>query len=253
MVKGYYKCECGKEFNNPQKFNGHKSQCVVHLTAVNKLQSRNAKLVKFQLAGLKANQNKSQRTAETKQTYLLNWISEHHVCEKCGKVMTEKFGSGRFCSASCAHTHPNPHKKLREPKLIAKWRPNVIQREKKSPISGCKKKRVKKIILNGQVLAQEIDLQNSPYSEYNTAFVRKQIGKRLAYEFCLYEENKLIKSEVVLVYRYLLACQKGRKLQSDEVVHHIDGNELNNDLSNLEVLSRSEHNSLHARKRAIPQ
>lgn len=32
-----YKCECGKEFDNPQKFNGHKSNCDIHLIACNKL------------------------------------------------------------------------------------------------------------------------------------------------------------------------------------------------------------------------
>lgn len=28
---GYYMCGCGKEFDNPQKFNGHKSGCRIHL------------------------------------------------------------------------------------------------------------------------------------------------------------------------------------------------------------------------------
>lgn len=27
-----------------------------------------------------------------------------HVCERCGKIMTEKFGSGRFCSRACANS-----------------------------------------------------------------------------------------------------------------------------------------------------
>ena len=32
----HFTCECGQEFDNPQKFNGHKSHCEVHLKAVNK-------------------------------------------------------------------------------------------------------------------------------------------------------------------------------------------------------------------------
>lgn len=28
-----YKCECGKEFENAQSFNGHKSHCKIHLYA----------------------------------------------------------------------------------------------------------------------------------------------------------------------------------------------------------------------------
>ncbi len=40
----------------------------------------------------------------------------------------------------------------------------------------------------------------------------------------------------------------GRHLRKDEVVHHIDGNKLNNVLSNLALMTRSEHARLHATK-----
>lgn len=37
-----------------------------------------------------------------------------------------------------------------------------------------------------------------------------------------------------------------RKLTCDEVIHHLDGNPKNNDLSNLIVISRSDHAKLHS-------
>jgi hypothetical protein len=37
----------------------------------------------------------------------------------------------------------------------------------------------------------------------------------------------------------------GRRLLLDELVHHIDGDRLNNDDSNLELLTRSSHSRLH--------
>lgn len=37
----------------------------------------------------------------------------------------------------------------------------------------------------------------------------------------------------------------GRRLTSDEVVHHIDGDKTNNALSNLVVLTVEEHNQCH--------
>jgi len=40
----------------------------------------------------------------------------------------------------------------------------------------------------------------------------------------------------------------GRKLRSDEHVHHIDGDKHNNDPSNLIVMSASDHAKLHANK-----
>jgi len=37
----------------------------------------------------------------------------------------------------------------------------------------------------------------------------------------------------------------GRKLTRHEVVHHIDGNPLNNDRENLKLMSLSEHSRMH--------
>lgn len=45
----------------------------------------------------------------------------------------------------------------------------------------------------------------------------------------------------VIVEQYI-----GRKLQSDEMVHHIDCNKNNNDIHNLVVLSKSDHTKVHS-------
>lgn len=49
----------------------------------------------------------------------------------------------------------------------------------------------------------------------------------------------------VYEHRYVMECHLGRALSGSEIVHHKDGDIYNNDISNLEVLSRSEHNHLH--------
>ena len=43
----------------------------------------------------------------------------------------------------------------------------------------------------------------------------------------------------------------GRKLTYNEVVHHIDLNAKNNDLSNLQLMSRSEHTALHRKLQRV--
>ena len=48
--------------------------------------------------------------------------------------------------------------------------------------------------------------------------------------------------------KYLMEKELGRSLRPDEHVHHKDSNPLNNDLSNLLVMTRSEHAAGHMRK-----
>lgn len=40
--------------------------------------------------------------------------------------------------------------------------------------------------------------------------------------------------------KWLMEQQLGRKLESNEIVYHIDGDKYNNELSNLEVITRAE-------------
>ena len=94
-----YKCDCGKEFTNSQSFNGHRSICPIHLG--DKWYLREKQLREL---GKRSSEINKINYLKIKEQKKLKWISEQHTCEKCGKVMTEKFGSGRFCSKSCANS-----------------------------------------------------------------------------------------------------------------------------------------------------
>lgn len=50
----------------------------------------------------------------------------------------------------------------------------------------------------------------------------------------------------ILAHRYIMEQHIGRFLTKDEVVHHLDGDKLNNDISNLKIMSQSEHAKLHS-------
>lgn len=49
----------------------------------------------------------------------------------------------------------------------------------------------------------------------------------------------------VKLHRYLMQIKLGRNLKPSEIVHHIDGNKLNNAIENLELTTISEHNKKH--------
>jgi len=57
-------------------------------------------------------------------------------------------------------------------------------------------------------------------------------------------ERGWVREHVYIVEQYL-----GRELDDFEVVHHCDGNKLNNDIDNLELMSAYEHTTMHLTKR----
>lgn len=66
-----------------------------------------------------------------------------------------------------------------------------------------------------------------------------------------YHPRKKIKTKTQKVMNYvfehIIVMEKhiGRFLEEDEVVHHIDENRLNNDISNLYLCTKSNHGKLH--------
>lgn len=59
-----------------------------------------------------------------------------------------------------------------------------------------------------------------------------------------------IENRITISYpKYLVQCHIGRKLSSEETIDHIDGNFLNNNLSNLRIVSRSDHCRSHSFKK----
>lgn len=61
--------------------------------------------------------------------------------------------------------------------------------------------------------------------------------------------HELTRAQKTISYpKYLVEIKLNRHLDTNDTVHHIDGNPLNNDLSNLTVLNRSQHSKLDAIK-----
>jgi hypothetical protein len=75
----------------------------------------------------------------------------------------------------------------------------------------------------------------------------EKIIKKGDYRYCIVRNHpNRTSNDYVLLHRVIVENNIGRLLSSDEVVHHIDGNKLNNSIENLEILLKSDHNRLHA-------
>lgn len=58
-------------------------------------------------------------------------------------------------------------------------------------------------------------------------------------------EGKKYHGGYIFEHRFIMECCVKRYLLKKEIVHHKDGNPLNNDLDNLILLSQSEHQRIH--------
>ena len=96
-----YSCICGFETDVKNSYAGHCRHCKQHLISTQKYD----KIQKIDKAISKIGQvAQSEKRKQEKKDALSEWISQNNKCKICGKIMTEKFGSGIFCSRSCANT-----------------------------------------------------------------------------------------------------------------------------------------------------
>lgn len=85
---------------------------------------------------------------------------------------------------------------------------------------------------------------------YNKSIELKINGQ--GYQYFQDKEHPLAsKSGFVLYHRHVMSLVLGRWITSKELVHHIDHNKSNNEITNLEIMTRSEHSSIHNPKKVL--
>lgn len=106
MNTNIYTCDCGKKFPSHLSLNSHKILCEAYCKANGKdlasIKEKRSKSLSKALTAYYENQRLIKQQHQEELT--LQWINEKHECETCGKIMTTKFGSGRFCCRSCANS-----------------------------------------------------------------------------------------------------------------------------------------------------
>lgn len=104
IKEGLYRCICGREFEKAQSYNAHLSHCRVHLGNERYEKQHQNRQVK----GWKAAND--QKVYKKKLNETLKWEMTDHFCETCGKKLTVKYASGRFCCLECAKAYSSKNK-----------------------------------------------------------------------------------------------------------------------------------------------
>lgn len=75
-----------------------------------------------------------------------------------------------------------------------------------------------------------------------------KVDKTLGYIYFIDSNHPLNSNGKVYYHRHIMSIHSNRWITTEEHVHHIDNNKLNNDISNLEIISNSTHCKVHKRK-----
>lgn len=134
-----YQCICGKVFDNPQKFNGHKSNCKIHQQHKYGSLKEYNKHINACIATINNGyKNYIDNLKKEKENKLEIWLSEKHKCKTCHRVMTEYYGSGIYCSRSCANKRNLNNKKQKISNSIRRIdKQKSIQKYLKNPKICC--------------------------------------------------------------------------------------------------------------------
>lgn len=96
-MKKEYKCICGKSFISQKALNGHTANCKNHYL------QKDGNLDRY-YSKVKNYTKYVNNIREPINNKIEQWLKEQHRCECCGKIMTEYYGSGKFCSRECANS-----------------------------------------------------------------------------------------------------------------------------------------------------
>lgn len=200
-------CVCGVGFENAQKFNSHKSHCQAHyIHKYGSLEEYEAhKAAKHKAAG----EALHVKAATAKQTALEAWVAEQHKCERCGEVMTTKFGSGRFCSRACANARElSDETKAKISQSLVK--PEELKKKRVRPKAEPKSK-VKVIKPEDLCVVCGKELKHGHKSQYcHEHFIQQRQEEQITHWLATGETGLSVDSTIGPVFRsYILEEQQG--------------------------------------------
>lgn len=222
-----YKCECGKILNSPQSFNGHKSNCKVHLKATGKLEARQ---LSRQQSFSKISKSVHNYCVKQQEEKLAAWLATNPTCERCGKLMTEKYGSGRFCSRACSNTRTHSEATKEKIRLSSKLAAPEAQAARREVFEAAYLQNPKLCKVCGEIIP--CDLRNRiTCSDYCYGQLRADIrmntietlGLHQNYRYGFYHGIECDSGWELAFLLYQLNTGANIKRNSDYFIYYIDG------------------------------
>jgi hypothetical protein len=185
---------------------------------------------------------------KTIDTYNLN----PNICKYCGNNIYAKYSDNiagvkekQFCNSSCACTYNNY---IRKRNIIEKPHCSVCGKQvskNRTRCIACANKEIKTINKKNKEELKEIGIQEF---EKTHCWNIQKTARKSGYLYAVVKEHpKANEHGYVLLHRVIMENEIGRILNDDEVVHHINFDVQDNRPENLIVLSKSDHNNLHAK------
>lgn len=152
----------------------------------------------------------------------------YRKCKECGLEFIAKKQPNEFCSNKCAAKHRSKDKVqiikcLNCGSEIKK--PNCHIKEH----NFCSKKCMNEYVVKAGLRAAANHPNWNGGNHYQDGYLFKRVAKG-SYR----GEHRIIVEDVL-----------GRELTNEEIIHHADGNKLNNSPDNLKVVTRAEHIEIH--------
>lgn len=171
------------------------------------------------------------------------------ICERCGCEHDGSFGSGRFCSKSCANAHTRTEEsKKKTSESIRKWNEKRNKKPKKLQKELKRQLREKEFtdFMNTVRSSSDMKILEYPGIEFGTKYIITKAGKVIStktrkemklgmrnsyYWACLTDSNS--KQHCVYVHR-LVAYNFIPNPNNYPIINHKDEDPSNNNVDNLE-------------------